>query len=60
MNSLDGSWERSAGKRGILPAREPLLAFGARIRVCYNEISVGRSQVVDFHRVFLPGRKKEI
>ena len=49
-----------AEKRGILAVREPLLVFGAHIRVWYNEISARSSQVVDFHRVFLLGRKKEI
>jgi len=31
MNSLGGLWEKSSGKRGILPVREPLLVFGAHI-----------------------------
>jgi hypothetical protein len=52
--------EGGAGKRGILPVRKQLLVFGARIWVWYNEISARSSQVVDFHRVFLLGRKKEI
>ena len=60
MNSLDGSWEGGTGKRGILAVRVPLLVFGAQIRVWYNEVLAGSSQVVDFHRVFLLGRKKEI
>jgi hypothetical protein len=41
MNSLGGLWEKSSGKRGILPVREPLLVFGAHNLVWYNEIPRG-------------------
>jgi hypothetical protein len=60
INSLGRLWKGTLGNGAFCRSLEPLLAFGALIRVCYNEISVEHSQVVDFHRVLLVGRKKEI